>query len=597
MDLSQLLSGIIKQRWLATAALSMTLSACAASPVQPMSQATANSQQAEANASPAADSKVSEKPAPSVDDLPLTPEMIYYIMTAEIAAQRGELGIAVDSYNEASKLADSAKLASRSAQIATYSRDKARIKRALDRWVEVAPDDADVYIVRAPFEMVEGRYDDVVHSVDKALALAPEKTAAYLARISQSLTELAKPDDALNTVKRLKAFQQNNSEARYTYARLASYYRRYELAAPIVDDLLSQSPQREELLVLKADILQRTGHPDKAMSLIARAANKDSASEELRYTYAKLLGENGKTEQAKKIFEKLHADNPKNEEVVFALGLIALDQKNSADARRYFAQTIKLGDHVQQAAFFMGLTEQMAGDEDSALVWFASVPASSPRYDSAQRNYLNILADRGQIQQARRHIQQLRMKNPDQAIQYYAFEADFLRQRGLNQEAFDLYGQALKENPANTELLYGRAMVAESLDDLASLERDLNLILKIDPNNAAAMNALGYTLTDRTDRHQEALALIEKALEIKPGDPYYLDSLGWVYYRLGQLDKAEKFLKQAVNIQPDPEFLAHLGEVLWAQDKKREAKKIWQKGLDKDAKNALILSTMQRLNP
>jgi tetratricopeptide (TPR) repeat protein len=137
-------------------------------------------------------------------------------------------------------------------------------------------------------------------------------------------------------------------------------------------------------------------------------------------------------------------------------------------------------------------------------------------------------------------------------------------------------------------------MVAESLSQLAIFEQDLKKILELDPNNATVLNALGYTLTDRTDRHEEALALIQRAMAISPNDPFYIDSLGWVYYRLGELDRASKYLKQAVAIQPDPEFLAHLGEVLWQQGMYDEAKRVWQQGLKKASDDKLLNDTMRR---
>ena len=174
------------------------------------------------------------------------------------------------------------------------------------------------------------------------------------------------------------------------------------------------------------------------------------------------------------------------------------------------------------------------------------------------------------------------------------FEASFLRERDQDQAAFDLYNEALQQFPEQTELLYGRAMVAEPLNYLSVLEDDLRAILKKEPNNSHALNALGYTLTDRTNRHQEALALINKAVELKPNDAFYLDSLAWVHYHLGHMQQAELFIKQAIAIQADPEFLAHLGEILWQQGKYSEAKKAWSDGLKKDSNNKLILNTMSR---
>jgi len=137
-------------------------------------------------------------------------------------------------------------------------------------------------------------------------------------------------------------------------------------------------------------------------------------------------------------------------------------------------------------------------------------------------------------------------------------------------------------------------MVAEPLNRLGVLEDDFRTILKQEPNNAQVLNALGYTLADRTNRYQEALELITKAIAINPNDAFYIDSLAWVHYRLGHLDEAERYIKQAVAIQADPELLAHLGEILWQQGQYSDEKKAWREGLKKEPNNKLIPETMRR---
>lgn len=589
MDSMQSLNNSVKQlvKRLSGYVLPLFLFGCTATPVQ----------QAPAPVEPEVTQvPVTEEKASDVEKtyLPLTPELVYYILTAEIAGQRGEMGIAVDLYHRASELVASPQLASRSAQVATYSRDQQRINRALERWSEVDPDAADVYIMRAPFLMLKGDFQTAVKMVDKAISLEPEKAESYLSRFSESLTETAEPEQAMSTFEQLQSFKDNLPAAQFIYARMAIFYKQFDKASAIVDELLKQDKGNEGYLVLKADILQRMGHSDEAMALIAKAARSESASNELRFTYGKLLGENGKTKQALQVFEALYDENPENKDVLYALGLLALEEKDGHKAKNYFVQLLKLGDPTHQAEYFIGMAEESLGNIDAALVWFASVPMQSHRFDMAQTRYINLLADRGELDKAREHLQQLRKDHPKQAIQYYMFEAGFLRDRGHDQAAFDLFTKALTEYPENNELLYGRAMVSESLNRLDVLETDLRNILKREPENAQALNALGYTLADRTNRHQEALALIQKALEIKPEDPFYLDSLGWVYYRLGDLDKAELYLQQALQLQPDVEFIAHLGEVLWEQGKHDEALDIWQQGLKQDANNKLLLDTMHR---
>ena len=306
---------------------------------------------------------------------------------------------------------------------------------------------------------------------------------------------------------------------------------------------------------------------------------------------------NGETAKAKAVFEELNLENPDNKEVLFALGLLALEEKDGQTAKTYFTELLRKGDPAQQASYFMGLAEEMNGNIDAALVWFASVPADSQRFDNAQGRYISLLAEQGDVDKARKHLQLLRQERPAQAREFYLFEAAFLQEQDMKNDAMQLYGEALQRYPDDFELLYSRAMLAESMDDMALVEADLRKILEKDPNNAQALNALGYTLTDRTDRHQEALLLIERALELKPGDPYYLDSLGWVYYRLGNLELAEKYLRQAIAVQDDVEFSAHLGEVLWQQGKKNEARKIWEDAKALDADNKVLKETLKRFNP
>lgn len=529
-----------------------------------------------------------------VPPLPLTSELVYYILTAEVAGQRGDVGLAAELYNKAANSIESPALAGRSTQIANYTRDKGRINRALKRWIEVDPTDADVYIMQAPFLMIQNDFEGVVRSVDTALDLAPEKRLQYLAQIADNLSEFAKPERALSVMEKFKLYQQQDIEALFVYGRLAEFFKQYDKALVAVEAVLAEQAEREDALILKAQVLQRLGQGHKAITLLKSKAAQDDASDNLLFSFAKLLGENNKSEQARTIFERLLANKPGNEEILFALGLLALEEKNGKQAKHYFKQLVTLGDSGKQASYFMGLSEELNDNTDAALVWFASVPVESSRFEAAQSRYINLLADKGQIDKARLHLDLLRTEHPSRTVQYYLYEAELLRERNQSQAAFDVYTEALEGFPNNIELLYGRAMTAESLHRLSVLEDDLRHILTNDPDNHTVLNALGYTLADRTNRHQEALALIEKALRLKPEDPFYLDSLGWVYYRLGNLDAAVRYLKQAVAIQDDAEFLAHLGEVLWQRGEHEEAKKAWKQGLKHDKDNDLLNKTMRR---
>jgi len=565
--------------------LIVLLTACAAAPV---------AVEPESVSEPPVAAEEVEPVAEPVEPLPLTSELVYFILMAEVAGQRGEIALAAELYNKAASFASSASVASRSAQVANYTRDKVRINRALKRWLEIAPEDADVYIMQAPFKMMDGDIDGVVKSVDTALGLAPEKAPQFLAQIADNLSELVTPEQGLEVLQALSSYQQGHSEALFVYARLAKFYKHYNDSLLAVNAVLEQQPEREEAIILKAEVLQRLGQSREAIDLLKYKASEGAASEAVLFAYAKVLGENNKTSEARRIFERLNEGKPNDEEILFALGLLALEEKEGDKAKHYFNKLVALGDGGKQASYFMGLSEELNKNIDAALIWFASVPGDSSRFQSAQSHYVNLLADKGQLDKARLHLKLLRKENPSQEVQYYIFEATFLREQKQNQAAFDLYTEALSGFPNNVELLYGRAMTAEPLHRLSVLEDDLSKILELNPDNHVVLNALGYTLTDRTNRHQEALTLIEKAISLKPDDPFYLDSLGWVYYRLGDLESAVRYLKQAVALQDDVEFIAHLGEVLWQQGLHAQAKKIWQQGFKKVQDNDLLNKTMRR---
>ena len=157
-----------------------------------------------------------------------------------------------------------------------------------------------------------------------------------------------------------------------------------------------------------------------------------------------------------------------------------------------------------------------------------------------------------------------------------------------------VYDASLEEVPGNSDLLYSRGMLADKLDRLDIVERDMREIISREPDNADALNALGYTLADRTDRYEEAYALIKRAIELKPDEPYIVDSMGWVLYRMGRHQEALEQLRRAMSINPDPEIAAHLGEVLWALGKQAEAREIWSTALEATPEDERLLDVIER---
>ena len=206
-----------------------------------------------------------------------------------------------------------------------------------------------------------------------------------------------------------------------------------------------------------------------------------------------------------------------------------------------------------------------------------------------------ILFEQGRAAEAGNRLARSREAQPDYAIQLYLIESEALANRQRLDESWQVIVKALEQFPGDTNLLYTRAMLAEKRGDLNGLERDLRDIIAREPDNATALNALGYTLADRTSRYEEAKALIEQAHQLNPEDAATLDSLGWVNYRLGNLDEAERHLRAALARFPDHEVAAHLGEVLWVQGKQREAREVWASALEAKPDSPILRATIKRL--
>jgi tetratricopeptide (TPR) repeat protein len=233
-------------------------------------------------------------------------------------------------------------------------------------------------------------------------------------------------------------------------------------------------------------------------------------------------------------------------------------------------------------------------DPEDAIVNYMEVGVG-PEYLAANSRIGVILVEQEQLDRSHTWFEEQRKRIPQLSEQLYGLEADILTRANATKESMKLLNQALKEMPSSTSLRYARAMLSEQLDDLESMEKDLRILLAADPDNATALNALGYTLADRTTRYAEALELVSRALALQPNEPAILDSMGWVLFRNGQYDESVVYLSRAYAEFPDAEVAAHLGEVLWAKGDTEDAIAIWQAALLRDPEHPTLLKTLRKL--
>lgn len=313
----------------------------------------------------------------------------------------------------------------------------------------------------------------------------------------------------------------------------------------------------------------------------------------LRSAYARLLTDAKRFDDARRQFEILAVQAPNNSDVLFALGLLYLQSNRLDESESYFKRLVAQDLRSDDANYYLGRINEEKENFEQAAIWYQSVQQSDNHFD-AQLRYGLILGKQGDIEAARAQLQKIKPSNDAQQTMRVQAEAELLAESERFDEAMAVYDDAIEGKKHNSDLLYARAMLAQRMDRFELLEQDLRRILVLEPDNVQALNALGYSLADETDRYLEAYDLIKRALDMSSGDFYILDSMGWVLYRLGRHDEAIEYLEKAMELRQDPEIAAHLGEVLWVKGDREAAKKIWESALQLAPEDNRLLDVMKR---
>jgi tetratricopeptide (TPR) repeat protein len=539
-------------------------------------------------AAPAAAEAPTPPQAPPVVYGSFTQDTLYSLLAAELAGQRNRLDIALDNYvAQAGKTQDPA-VAERAFRIAEYmGADQSALQTSLI-WARNAPADLDAQRAAAIALARAGRYDESMAYMEKVLQGKGDTHFDFLA-LSAADTDQATRDGLLHGFERLLAKYPGNSQLIFGKALLLQQDGKAQEALGLLE---RNTPQDGEIapLLLRARLLQNLGRGDEAIPLLDKAVRKAPEDKRLRLGLARTLVEQNRIDDAKAQFQVLLQQNPDDDELRYSLALVCLEAKAWDEAEGYLNDLVERGAHVDSAHLNLGRVAEERGNAQQALNQYALVGPGTD-YLPAQLRQADILIANGQAAEASRRLAAQRVANPDYTAQLYLIEAETL----ADDQAWRVLQTALGKFPDDSSLLYTRAMLAEKRGDLGQLERDLRGILQREPDNAMALNALGYTLSDRTDRIAEAKALIDRAHQLNPDDPAVLDSLGWVNYRLGNLEAAEALLRQALEGFPDHEVAAHLGEVLWARGKQREARQVWGNALKNQPDSPILRSTLLRL--
>lgn len=521
------------------------------------------------------------------------PDAVYYILAAEVAGQRGQYEAALENYIKASDLTQDVKVLQRATQLALYLKKNDQALDLASRWLKSEPDSLEARRLTAMLLLKAGRTDEAFEQLVVVLGMPGVDTENTMIDLVKLMSAEGSKGDSAGLLRRLSERFPHKAELHFAYALLAADKGEYAVALAETEKALSQHPDWSRARLLQAQIMSKMGDSQKAKGVMQKALQSDPKNLRLRLIYSQFLAKSGDSRGAENELEKVLAKDPDNEDAQFGSAMYKLDQGQDEHARRLFERLAQSPSRRMQAYFYLGLIDARKNDFQGALQWFDKV-SDGPAVFDAQVNAVSALYNLGQMETVRQRLAELRRQYPQEALRLYLLEAELLTKQKDYAGAFELLSRALEEMPGQPELLYTRALVAEQVDRVDVLESDLRLLLQKNPNDPNALNALGFTLADRSVRLEEAKGYIRRALEMKPDDPAIMDSYGWVHYRLGDYQTALEYLRKAYAKLQDPEIGAHLGEVLWESGNRSEAKKIWMESSRKEPDHKNIKKVMER---
>ncbi|MBN8779593.1 MAG: tetratricopeptide repeat protein [Thiobacillus sp.] len=550
---------------------------------------------AEAVAEPAVDpaAEAAAKAQAALPKQPLTPDILFKFLVAEVAGQRGQIGVAQSTYLDLARETHDPRIARRAAEVSMFARNPAGALEATRLWMAAEPDSEPAQQTMAVLLLNEGKFDEAEPILRVLLKKDPANGFLHLTSV---MGKTRGSPAGLELVEGLAAGYPALPEARFAVAQAAASVGRNEAAVAALQKADDLRPGWEPAALLRAQILDQTSHAD-ALAFMRTFLAAHADAREVRLAYARVLVSANHFDEARAEFTRLTRDFPRNAEVSFAAGLLSLQMGDAKTAHDFLAKTLEYNPRDPNAVYYyLGQAAEQMKQPEAAGAYYAGVKAGNYLVPARARQAV-LLVGAGRPDEAIALLKATQGENDAQNVRLIQAQAEVLRGSKQYAAIYEVLSEGLKRYPDSADLLYDHAMAAEKLDKLDVLEADLRRVIVLRPMDAQAYNALGYTLADRTKRLSEALTLLDKALTLSPDDPFILDSVGWAQYRSGNLARAQEYLERAFKARPDPEIAAHLGEVLWARGQRDEAGKLWQSSLQSHPQNELLLETLRRLKP
>lgn len=523
---------------------------------------------------------------------PIPKDTLYSLMVAEFAGHRHQYDVAMDLYLQQAARTGDAGIAERALRIAQYTGNNPGVAEASTIWLAADPDDPAAVQSAAQVALAQQDYDTSLRyytrfyeltgigQFDFFAATAATTKGADMAAVLQSLETVA---------------VQYPQESNLWYARAIAEQALEQNAAAIrhIDEALRYNPDLLTAAIQKGRILAADGQLENAISWLGKLRRQHPDNKQIGLLYARLQLQAGKLSRARDVFADLYDTYPEDNQILLSLALLEEELSEREEAAQHFQELLERNQHQNEAHYYLGRIAEDNNDPWLALDHYQQV-MNSREFLPAQLAAARVINSTEGTDEAVSYLQRQAQIYPEHASQLTRVQTDLLLSSGQTDKALQYLTDALSRHPDDENLLYTRSMVADRAGDKAMMEQDLRRILQSNPDNAEALNALGYSLTLTEGRLNEAEPLIVRAIELQPDNAAIIDSLGWLYFRQGRINDAGPLLLDAWNRMKDHEVAAHLGEWYWVTGERKEARKIWKEGLRLEPESEIILETLQR---
>ncbi len=543
---------------------------------------------------------------PPVQNSAMDGALFYQILVAEVQANAGDAGSAYQLYLESARRHQIGQLYQRAVEIALRGRAGEQALAAAKAWRQAMPQSKEASEYTAQILLALGRTSDLAAPLRTLIQLTPTpQQPQVLASLPRTVARLNDKRAAAQVIdEATQPWRQPPLELAEAWSASAEGWMQakdYDKSMAALEKAAALKPSLPNPGLIAIDLMNLD---PRAEQFVKRQLARPDAPSLVRLAYGRKLAGTQRYAESAEQLEQLLATQPDQMGTWVTLAAVRLELKQLDKAEAALQPLLKpatTGDKAstpdandtEQAYLLMSQIAEQRNQLAQSSAW---LDRADPKHErlNIQAQRARLLVKQGKIAEARKLIRDLPEAEPRDAVMKAQAEAQLLRDARQWEEAYKVLGDATKRFPDDSDLLYDQAMLGERLNKFTEMEAQLRKVMEMAPDNPNAFNALGYSLADRGIRLDEARTLIKKALELRPGDAFITDSLGWLEFRAGNGAEALRILNEAYQARPDPEIAAHLGEVLWTQGKQDEARQLWLDALKREPDNDTLKETLTR---